>query len=170
MPLALDSPCSLLSSYWGFAPFAVSNVPDSLKPFTQLPWCLAELLIYFHKTLEPDYLWDLYYLVKQCKNQLVNQTNPETMEKRGEKEAQMDKQVIQAWPLMLYFLVNEIQSSREDFTPTFALYIAMFQSKAHWCLGKSSKSFQQESNPKPFCPCAHLKVSLEMSALFQEVW
>lgn len=160
-----------MSSYWGFVPFVVSDVPDSLKPFTQLPGCLAEhLIIYFHKTLDSDYLWDLYYLVKHSKNRIVNQTNPGTMEKRGEKEPQMDKQVIQAWPLMPYFLVNEIKSSREDFTPTFALYIAMFQSKDHWCLGKSSKSFQQESSLKPFCPCAHLRVSLEMSALFQEVW
>lgn len=171
MPLALDSSCSLVRSYWGFLPFVVSNVPHSLKPFTQLPWYLAEhLIIYFHKTLESDYLWDLYYLVKHSKNWLVNQTNPGTTDKRGKKEPQMDKQVIQAWPLMPYFLVNEIKSSREDFTPTFTLYIATFQSKARWCLGKSSKSFQQESSPKPFCPCAHLKVSLEMSALFQEVW
>lgn len=150
-------------------------MPHSLKPFAQLPRYLAEhLLIYFPKTLESDYLRDLYYLsqylVKHSKNWLVNQTNPGTMEKRGKKEPQMDKQVIQAWPLMPYFLVNEINSLREDVIPTFALYIATFRSKAHWCLGKSSKSFQQEWSPKPFCPCAHLKVSLEMSALFQEVW
>lgn len=68
---------------------------------------------------------------------------------------------------MPYFLVNEIKSSR-GFTPTFALYIATFQSTAHWCLGKSSKSFQRESSPKPFSPCAHLQVSLEMSALFHK--
>lgn len=28
-------------------------------------------------------------------------------------------------------------------------------------LGKSAKSFQRESSPEPFCPCAHVKVSLE---------
>lgn len=108
--LALDSSCSLVSSYWGFLPFVVSNGPDSLKPFIHLPWYLAEHLIYFHKTLESDYLRDLYYLVKHSKNWLVNQTKPGTMEKRRKKEPQMDKQIIQAWSLMPYFLVNEIKN------------------------------------------------------------
>lgn len=109
--LALDSSCSLVSSYWGFSPSVVSNVPDSLKPFTHLPWYLADhLKINFHKTLVSDYLWDLYYLIKESKNSLGNQTNSETMEKRRKKEPQMDKQAIQALPLMLYFLVNEVKN------------------------------------------------------------
>lgn len=135
MPLALGSSCSLENSYWGFLPLAVSNVPNSLKPFTQLPWYLGEhLIIDFHKTLESNYLWDLYNFFKHSKNWLANQTNPGTTEKKRGKEPQMDKQIIQAWPLIPYFLVNENKSSREDFTPTFALYTVMFLSKAHWCL------------------------------------
>lgn len=53
------------------------------------------------------------------------------MEKRGKKEPQMDKQVIQALSLTPLFLGNEIKSLQEDSTPTFALHIAIFQSKAH---------------------------------------
>lgn len=160
--LALDSSSSTVSSYWSFSLSVVLNVPHSPEPFTRLAWHLREHLriTYFHKTLESDYLWDLCSLVKHSKNWLVNQTNPGTMEKRGKKEPQMDKQVIQALSLTPHFLGNEIKSLQEDSTPTFALHIAIFQSKAHWRLGKSSKSFQQGSSPKHFCPCALLKVSL----------
>lgn len=155
IPLALDSS-------WSFSPSGDPNAPHSSEPFIQLAWDLTEHLriTYFHKTLKSDYVWDLCYLVNSSKNWLVSQTNPRKMEERGKREHRWIKKVIQAWPLTPHFLGNEFKSLQKYFKPTLALSIAMFQSKANWRLGKSSKSFQQGPSSKPFCPCALLKVSL----------